>query len=94
MTTRVHTPQRQDTAWMNRAACRTMDLRKFFPDRALYNAYAIDVRNGCPVREQCLEYDMQRNPSEMWGVYGGLTDRQRRSLHRTRQRAAQERAAS
>lgn len=41
-----------------------------------------DGRGVCPVREHCLEYALQRK--ERFGVWGGMTERERKRLSKTR----------
>ena len=64
-----------DTAWMDRAACRGMDVNLFFPEHNDGRGKAICER--CPVREDCLtDADYY---GDRWGIRGGvsLIDRKR-----------------
>jgi WhiB family redox-sensing transcriptional regulator len=45
---------------------------------------------GCPVREECLEYAMRWD--QLCGVWGGLSERERRQLRRQRRNGATSRA--
>jgi WhiB family redox-sensing transcriptional regulator len=70
--------------WRADAACRGMDPELFFPsagDVAGAEA-ARQVCAGCPVRAQCLDYAL-RAP-ETRGVWGGETDRERRTIRKKR----------
>lgn len=49
---------------------------------------AKQICESCPFLSPCLEVEMTLHPRDMWGVRGGLTDRQRRTLHRRRREAA------
>lgn len=49
-------------------------------------AAAVRVCRGCPVRTQCLEFALSARLD--YGVWGGLTEQERRSLRRSRQRRA------
>jgi WhiB family transcriptional regulator, redox-sensing transcriptional regulator len=70
--------------WATRARCRGMDAELFFA-RNLHDARpAIRACNGCDVRNQCLDYAVTQEIEI--GVWGGLTERQRRAY--TRQRLA------
>lgn len=69
-------------AWMQRAACRgvanTLDL--FFPSRGESLTEAKAVCRECPVQAECLDYAMINH--EAHGVWGGLSERERRRLRR------------
>ncbi|MEE4540957.1 WhiB family transcriptional regulator [Streptomyces sp. V4-01] len=75
------TLQRSD-AWALRAACGSRDKETFFNERFLADARA--VCQGCPVREQCLDEALavEGDASEDWrfGIYGGLTAKERVQL--------------
>lgn len=50
---------------------------------------------SCPFQSPCLEAEMQTvRPQDMWGVRGGLTAGQRRTLHRRRREAAKHAATA
>jgi WhiB family redox-sensing transcriptional regulator len=67
--------------WTTRAACRGTDPDALFVQGAAQNrAKAICV--GCPVRTECLA-DALDNRIE-FGVWGGMTERERRALLRRR----------
>jgi WhiB family redox-sensing transcriptional regulator len=72
--------------WQERAACRGMDPGLFFPEKGstLQADKARAVCAGCPVRDQCLE----AGRTEKYGVWGGLSHRERRALAARRRRAA------
>ena len=61
--------------WRYRAACRGTDLSVFFPGRA---EPARQVCAGCPVRQPCLDYALSHAITH--GIWGGLTERDRRPL--------------
>ncbi len=70
-----------DADWAAQAACRTTDPDTLFVQGAAQNrAKAICV--GCVVRTECLA-DALDNHVE-FGVWGGLTERERRALLRRR----------
>lgn len=70
-----------DTDWATKAACRTTDPDSLFVQGAAQNrAKAICV--GCDVRTECLA-DALDNRVE-FGVWGGMTERERRALLRRR----------
>src|ERR671932_2883719 len=67
--------------WTTRASCRTNDPDELFVQGAAQNR-AKQVCLGCPVRTECLA-DALDNRVE-FGVWGGLTERERRALLRRR----------
>lgn len=81
--------------WRAAAACRHHDPELFFPvgvgPSALNQAEeAKQVCRACPVREACLRWAMD-DSRQVTGVWGGLTENERRSLRRrSRHRRADE----
>jgi WhiB family transcriptional regulator, redox-sensing transcriptional regulator len=67
--------------WTTRAACRDEAPDKLFVQGAAQNR-AKTVCLGCPVRTECLA-DALDNRVE-YGVWGGMTERERRALLRRR----------
>src|SRR5215210_3108057 len=67
--------------WSVRAACRTTDPDALFVQGAAQNR-AKALCNGCVVRTECLA-DALDNQVE-FGVWGGMTERERRGLLRRR----------
>jgi WhiB family redox-sensing transcriptional regulator len=75
--------------WSARSACRTADPDELFVTGAAQNrAKALCL--GCPVRTECLA-DALDNRVE-FGVWGGMTERERRALLRRRPEVASWRA--
>jgi WhiB family transcriptional regulator, redox-sensing transcriptional regulator len=75
--------------WRTRAACTDEDPELFFPvgttGPAIEQAEeAKRVCIRCEVREPCLEFALATNQDA--GIWGGLTEDERRSLKRQRQR--------
>ncbi|MFE6486965.1 WhiB family transcriptional regulator [Streptomyces sp. NPDC057757] len=71
--------------WRESAACRSVDPDLFFPigstGPALFQINgAKAVCQGCPVREQCLEWALETGQSV--GVWGGTSENERRALLR------------
>lgn len=62
--------------WIVDAACRTYTVDHWFSEMP-GNSYAEAkaVCEGCPVRQQCLDHALVH---EDYGVWGGLTPRERR----------------
>ena len=67
--------------WAARAACKGTDPDALFVQGAAQNR-AKRVCAGCPVRTECLS-DALDNRME-FGVWGGMTERERRALLRRR----------
>jgi WhiB family transcriptional regulator, redox-sensing transcriptional regulator len=67
--------------WREDAACRVADPEDMLADSARQKR-AKAVCLGCPVRTECL-VDALDNREE-WGVWGGMTERERRALLRRR----------
>ena len=75
--------------WMLAAACYGYPALFFAPDdsetrseRRRREAAAKSVCARCPVRSQCLMDALESD--ERFGIWGGLTERERRSLHKPR----------
>ena len=71
--------------WAPRAACRTARPDELFVRGAEQNK-AKQVCPGCPVRTECLAEALD-NQIE-WGVWGGMTERERRALLKRRPNAS------
>jgi WhiB family redox-sensing transcriptional regulator len=65
--------------WASRALCRETQPDELFVRGAEQNK-AKQLCNGCPVRTECLAEALD-NQIE-WGVWGGMTERERRALLR------------
>ena len=74
--------------WRERGRCRGADPETFYPEdgdeRSELAAKAICA--SCPVREAYLDHALTRR--EKLGVWGGLTERERRRLIRRMRRAS------
>ena len=68
--------------WHGQANCRGIDPELFFPERGGSSAEAKAVCAGCVVREQCLDYALENH--ERFGIWGGLSERQRRHVRSAR----------
>lgn len=69
-----------DDDWTLRARCRGME-DALFPDGADQKR-ARTICTGCPVRTECLAEALDNRIE--WGVWGGMTERERRQLLRER----------
>ncbi len=68
--------------WQEFANCLGVDSDLFFPERGASTREAKDVCRGCVVREECLEFALGNR--EKFGVWGGLSERERRRIRRQR----------
>jgi len=68
--------------WQNRANCLGVDPDLFFPERGASTREAKDVCKDCVVREECLEFAFEER--EVFGIWGGMSERQRRRIRRQR----------
>jgi WhiB family transcriptional regulator, redox-sensing transcriptional regulator len=90
---RVHTPLEQEFLamdWRHRSACLDEDPELFFPigntgPAILQIEEAKQVCRRCEVREQCLAWALEAGQDH--GVWGGLSEDERRALKRRNARA-------
>ncbi|AEE46617.1 WhiB family transcriptional regulator [Cellulomonas fimi] len=66
--------------WQERALCAQTDPEAFFPEKGGSTREAKRVCTGCEVRAECLEYALAND--ERFGIWGGLSERERRKLKR------------
>ena len=78
-------PARFAARWRELAACRGADLNLFFPTRGGSAEPARQVCAACPVRQPCLDYAVSNAITD--GIWGGLTERERRALRTSYLRA-------
>ncbi|WP_426566404.1 WhiB family transcriptional regulator [Angustibacter sp. McL0619] len=71
--------------WAVDARCAETDPDAFFPEKGGSTREAKKVCVTCDVREQCLEWALARN--EQFGIWGGLSERERRRLQKDRNAA-------
>jgi predicted Fe-S protein YdhL (DUF1289 family) len=83
-----------DPRWQDQAECRRPQYDKvrdlWYSDSKQGDVqYAVDICNGaCPVRAACALYALQER--EEFGIWGGLTEGQRRSILRRARRAREQ----
>jgi WhiB family redox-sensing transcriptional regulator len=70
-----------ESAWQERALCAQTDPEAFFPEKGGSIRSAKKVCKSCLVTAECLEYALAHD--ERFGVWGGLSERERRKLRRT-----------
>jgi WhiB family redox-sensing transcriptional regulator len=78
-----------DTSWQESSNCLGVDPDLFFPERGASTREAKEVCRSCVVRADCLEFALQNG--EKFGIWGGMSERERRRIRRQR---ALERAAA
>jgi WhiB family redox-sensing transcriptional regulator len=66
--------------WQERALCAQTDPEAFFPEKGGSTREAKRICSGCEVRAECLEYALTHD--ERFGIWGGLSERERRRLRR------------
>jgi hypothetical protein len=68
--------------WELDAICSQTDPEIFFPEKGGSTREAKHICSRCPVRAECLEYALLHQ--ERFGIWGGLSERERRSIIRGR----------
>ncbi len=80
-----------DMAWQDLANCRGADPDLFFPQRGASTRTAKGICRECQVRAECLEFAIVS--SEKFGIWGMMSERERRKIRKERQIAARRREA-
>ncbi len=68
----------EEQEWQERALCAQTDPEAFFPEKGGSTREAKRICQGCEVRAECLEYALAHD--ERFGIWGGLSERERRKL--------------
>jgi WhiB family redox-sensing transcriptional regulator len=71
--------------WRLDALCAETDPESFFPEKGGSTREAKRVCSGCEVRAECLEFALAND--ERFGIWGGLSERERRRLRLMRRDA-------
>jgi WhiB family redox-sensing transcriptional regulator len=66
--------------WTGDALCAQTDPDSFFPEQGGSTREAKAVCRSCPVQVECLDYALANE--ERFGIWGGVSERDRRKLHR------------
>ena len=69
-----------ELGWQADALCAQTDPEAFFPEKGGSTRDAKKVCAGCAVRVQCLDYALAND--ERFGIWGGLSERERRRLRK------------
>ena len=75
-----------ETAWQEQAVCAQSDPEIFFPEKGGATSAAKALCHSCPVKAECLDFALKND--ERFGVWGGLSERERRKLTRADRRLA------
>ena len=67
-------------SWQADALCAQTDPEAFFPEKGGSTREAKRICDGCEVRSECLDYALAND--ERFGIWGGLSERERRKLRR------------
>jgi WhiB family redox-sensing transcriptional regulator len=70
----------EDNQWQDRALCAQTDPEAFFPEKGGSTREAKRICLGCEVKDRCLDYALAHD--ERFGIWGGLSERERRRLKR------------
>jgi WhiB family redox-sensing transcriptional regulator len=73
-------PVNEERPWMVFGACRESDPDLFFSGAREEEALALAICASCPVRLECLDYALEAR--ERFGIWGGMTEKQRRRERR------------
>ena len=77
--------------WQDEANCKGANADLFFPERGASTRSAKAICRECQVRPECLEFAIVTG--EKFGIWGGMSERERRRVRRDRQIAATRRAS-
>lgn len=69
---------RNEEPWVEDALCRQTDPELWFPEKGYTPHAAKRICLSCPVRVECRDYGLRNR--EPYGVWGGLTERERRKI--------------
>jgi WhiB family redox-sensing transcriptional regulator len=72
--------------WHADGLCQQVDPELFFPPKGESAEPAKSICRGCPVRQKCLNWSLQKR--EPFGVWGGLSEPERRRVLSGKQRLA------
>uniref|UniRef100_UPI003F4922F5 WhiB family transcriptional regulator n=1 Tax=Actinoplanes sp. CA-151224 TaxID=3239904 RepID=UPI003F4922F5 len=67
--------------WRDEALCAQTDPDEFFPPKGGSIRTAKRICGRCPVQSACLQYALAHD--ERFGIWGGLSSRERRALTST-----------
>lgn len=71
--------------WTRRALCAEVDPDLFFPEKGDDVSRVKRICKACDVKKECLKYSLDND--ERFGVWGGLSEHNRRKLRAERKLA-------
>jgi WhiB family transcriptional regulator, redox-sensing transcriptional regulator len=71
-----------ELSWQDYANCRGADADLFFPERGASTRKAKAICNACDVKAECLDFAIVQG--EKFGIWGGMSERERRRVRRQR----------
>ena len=80
-----------DLEWQDGANCTGANANLFFPERGASTRTAKSICRECKVRGDCLEFAI--STGEKFGIWGGMSERERRRVRKERQIAASAKAS-
>lgn len=72
--------------WMDDGLCHQTDPEAFFPEKGGSTREAKSICARCPVEAECLDYALSND--ERFGIWGGLSERERRKVKKALQAEA------
>lgn len=82
---RFHLPPRR-AQFEKRGPCVEVPVSVMYPSTRTEAAVAKAICAECPVRQECLDHAVRYR--EIFGIWGGKTEKERRALRRALRRAA------
>ena len=73
-------PTGEPGSWQDDALCAQTDPEAFFPEKGGSTREAKKICLGCGVKQECLDHALRND--ERFGIWGGLSERERRRLRR------------
>ena len=70
----------EENSWQENALCAQTDPEAFFPEKGGSTREAKRICVSCEVKAECLDYALAND--ERFGIWGGLSERERRRLRR------------
>jgi WhiB family redox-sensing transcriptional regulator len=71
-------PENDPMAWQADALCAQTDPEAFFPEKGGSTRDAKRICQNCEAKSACLDYALAND--ERFGIWGGLSERERRKL--------------